>query len=294
MARHTFLLPFVGAVCLAAAPSPPCPPVPEPRPTELVSSAGDFTLPTADEFGRLARTDPIAMLDAARRRFRAEVKTYRATLVKQERVAGTLNPPEEILIAGREEPFAVLLLWRTGARSVFGFPVEGTLFAAGENNGKMVVWRPAALLRTIDIPPTDGQARAASRYSVAEAGLYHAVDRTYRAWEAARHRGRFSCEYLGTRPVASVGGRVCHVVRRTCDPPELDAFASTDPPPDADSRPADAHKTITVTVDAETWLQVGSELRRADGELVGVYDFRDVELNPSFTPTQFKTTSLKK
>ena len=52
-------------------------------------------------------------------------------------------------------------------------------------------------------------------------------------------------------------------------------------------KPQDAFSSVKVMIDAETWLQLGSELRRADGELVGMYYFRDVELNPTFGPDQF-------
>jgi hypothetical protein len=187
------------------------------------------------------------------------------------------------------------MIWEGGARKVLGTATEGVLFVAGENDGKMIVWRPTALLaKTLALSPTDRQARSAARYAVTEAGIGHVLERTYRAWAAERDRGHLHAEYLGTRPVAEVGGRVCHVVRRTCETPTIDPFVMTEPPPDPATRPADAVKTITLLIDAETGFQLGSELRRADGELAGAYYYRDIEVNPSFTREQFTPAAFKK
>ena len=44
---------------------------------------------------------------------------------------------------------------------------------------------------------------------------------------------------------------------------------------------------LTIMIDAKRWLQVGTELRRANGELIGAYYFRDIELDPSFPKETF-------
>ena len=56
----------------------------------------------------------------------------------------------------------------------------------------------------------------------------------------------------------------------------------------------DASRTVTTMIDAETGLQVGTRITNPDGQLVGEYYFRDVELNPHFPPDQFKPSALRK
>lgn len=292
--RIALLLVVVG-VCLTAAPAP------APFAAGTVVAAPIVLDPplsvgpvTNADFARLAETDPVGMLAAAIRRYRADVRGYTAELHKQERVGGRLHPPEVIRLAVRESPYSVRMVWQSGARKVLGFTVEGVLFVAGQNHGKIKVWRPDALfLKHADVPTSDGTARSTSRYPITEAGVGQAVERTYRAWSAAADAEQLKWEYLGTRPVTEVGGRVCHVLRRTCPTPELDPFLVGEPAPDPASRPSEAFSTVTVMLDAETWLQVGSELRRADGELVGSYFFRDVTINPPFTAESFTTGALR-
>lgn len=291
----------VAGVCLSAEPSASSVLQYEPPPgsaERIIRTAGPLL--TDEEFAALARTDPVRMLEAAVRRYRAEVRGFRAVMHKQERIAGTLYPPEAIRIAVRENPYAALMLWTDGARTVrvggisFG-TVEGVLYAAGENGGNVLAWRPGALFGQVTpAAPFGDQAKLASRYAITEAGPGSGADRTRRAWEAAQAAGRLNVEYLGTKSVPEVGGRVCHVLRRTCDPAETDPFVSADPAPNPVAVTGEAFRTVTLMIDAETWLQLGSELRRADGELVGAYFFRDVELNPPFGPDQFKPAALKK
>ena len=89
------------------------------------------------------------------------------------------------------------------------------------------------------------------------------------------------------RLLKEVGDRDCHVIRRINPGPELDAFALDEPPP-ADPKviEQDGFTTVTTYIDAERWLQVGTELRRGD-TLVGVFYYKDVELNPTFAPDTF-------
>lgn len=255
---------------------------------------------SADFVLHLAQTDPVAMLEACARHYREHHRGFTATLVKRERIAGTLHPEERIRIAVRDEPYAVQMVWEDGAREVrlAGLSlgkIEGVVYAVGANGGQMTVWRPSAVFaKTISLNPVGDQARAASRYSVTEAGLLQATERTLAAWSEMRRQGKLACKYLGTRPIPELGGRVCHEIQRTCDPPEVDPFLSREPKPNPASAPADAFRTVTVMIDAETWVQVGSELRRDDGDLIGAYYFRDVELNPTFAAKQFTAAGFKK
>ena len=289
MVLRLLAVPAVALLALALAPPPPAERPSHALPPTASTPGGR---PSAAEWEALLTADPLAALQAARDRYAAEVTGVRATLLKQERLGGALQPPEVVELLVREQPFAVRLLWVSGSRKVLGNAVEGVLYAAGENGGRMTVWRPTAFvnfLRFTDVSPTDGTARSAARYSLAEAGLGHTLNRTLSAWSYARERGPGTIAYLGCRPAPELGGRRCHVLRRTCTPPEGDRFLSTDPEPSGDP-----FATATVFLDPETWVQVGAELRRADGELVGSYYFRDVVLNPTFTAKDFTREGLAK
>ena len=290
MVVRLLAVPAVALLTLALAPWPAAE-----RPSRAPAAATATTpggRPSAAEWEALLTADPVAALQAARDRYAAEVTGVRAVLHKRERIAGELQPPEVVHVLTREQPFAVRMLWVSGSRKVFGNAVEGALYAAGENGGRMTVWRPSAFvsfLRTTDGSPTDGTARSAARYSLAEAGLGHTLTRTLAAWTYARERGPGTIAYVGLRPVPELAGKRCHVLRRTCAPPECDRFMASDPEPSGDP-----FATATVLLDPETWLQVGAEMRRADGELVASYHFRDVVLNPTFTAKDFTREVLAK
>ena len=294
--RRLAALILTGTVCFAAVPVPDSLGAARPRTSleELPDSTSTVAaIPTDEEFSRLAQRDPIRMLESSTRRMKSELHTYRMTMIKKERVHGDLHAEEEVLVSVRESPYAVRMKWKRGARSVFMFSVEGVLYVAGENEGKLIVRRPAAIVSTLSVSPTDSSARDSSRFCITEAGLIHAAERTRRAWTAARDRGTLQVEYLGLKAVDELGGRKCHVLRRTCEPPEVDSFLMNERAQMATERPKDAFRTVTVMIDAETWIQTGAELRRADGELIASYYFRDLEINVSFPADHFKKDSFR-
>jgi hypothetical protein len=279
----------VAAACFAVSPAgPPIPaatddpPVPEPH----LASGG---LPTDDEFAALLRTDPIRSFEAVLRRVKRDVQKFTCTMQKQERLGGTLGPVEEVYVAYRHDPYAVFMHWK--GQVGFGKPIA-TLYVRGENGGKT---RAKMRLTTVDVDPDSRLSRSAARYSIEDFGFYYTTLRTHRAWSAARDRGRFQFEYVEKRPVAECGGRTCHVIRRTCDPPEVDNFSLAEKGRiDPATNPKAAFATVTLMFDAETWLQVGSVMTDARGELVGAYYFRDVAVNPTFGPEQFTPAALQK
>jgi hypothetical protein len=56
--------------------------------------------------------------------------------------------------------------------------------------------------------------------------------------------------------------------------------------------PSDGVEDLTLYFDRDTLLQVGSVLRYRNGDLIGKYYFRDVQLNPDFPPWQFTPEAL--
>jgi hypothetical protein len=284
------LLVGVATVCALAAPRGPDPAATDTTdPTQRVTAEG--ALPTQEQFLALTHTDATAMFEACVRRFKREVHGFRAELHKQERVNGILHPPEVVHVSVREDPFAVRLIWDSGVRNDVG----GTVYSAGENRGNMIIWRPTKFIKFAPLNPKEGLAVTASRYAITDSSLSHAMYRSYLKCVDAKARGTLRFECLGVRPVPEVGGRTCAVIRRFCTPDEIDNFSLDDRAVrDPATAPADAIHVVTVYIDVERWLQIGSVLTRADGELVGSYFFRDVELNPAFPAGTFTADGFKK
>ena len=102
---------ILAAVCLAASPAAPVPLRITAEAERLPQFDASGTLPSQKEFEKLVTTDAIAALKASITRGQREVRGYRTTFLKQERIGGTLHEPEEIAVAFREEPFAVHMQW---------------------------------------------------------------------------------------------------------------------------------------------------------------------------------------
>ena len=284
-ARHGAWILIVATVAAAAVPRGPGFPADVASDGETSDGPTPFSARSLDE---LLKTDLIAALGASAAKYRGEVYGFTATLHKRERIGKTLHPAEVIRVAVREDPFAVSMLWLSGARN----QAEGTIYASGENGGNMTVWRPHALFaKQLAVGPRDALARTAARYGLAESSLYHGHYRTYTRWKQARDEGRLTVEVLGKRAIPELGGRVCYEVVRTCDPPEADSFALDEAPRNS---PPELFRTVRVYLDAETGYQIGAILTRADGELVGSYLFRDLKLNPAFPPGQFTPSGFRK
>ena len=292
--------------CLAAAiVAFPAAPDSLDRPASTTASPGfntpisDDPLPSQATFEQLARTDPIAFFDAARSRLRREVRTFQCTLVKQERVNGSLNNPETIKLIGRAEPFSVLMIWQQGARTTLGNTTRGTLYVAGLNEGRIKVWIETLFGGNsfISVSPVDDLARKSSRFAITEGGLLGATDRAREAWAEARDRHpetwNEQWRFVGKQPVPELDGKLCYILERDCNPPELSLFATGDAPRNPAEFPEEAYAKIRVIFDVETWIQLGSVLHRADGELIGYYYFKDLQINPVLPANQFTVEALR-
>ncbi|HVS34424.1 MAG TPA: DUF1571 domain-containing protein [Gemmataceae bacterium] len=261
-------------LCLLMAPSGPHNAA-HPPGSNLAEVIDDGSaLPTQAQMKRLAETDPVAFLEACLRRYDREVKGYRCILHKQERLGGVLQPSEEIAVDFREKPFSVLMDWKEGARLA-----QRTLYVKGENKDKMLA-KGAGLLALGGVLERDADsedAKRSSRYAITEFGIKVGTQRTLAAWKQAVKDDALHVEFLGEVKVKEVGDRVCWKLRRTGYKSPEDIDGVTDG---------------TFYFDAETWLQVGSTLKGADGQLLADYFFKDIELNPDFKPDTFTKEAI--
>jgi hypothetical protein len=163
--------------------------------------------------------------------------------------------------------------WLRGQRKA-----ESSLYVEGENGGKMLAKPAGAAGFFVKVAErdVDGEdARQSGRYTMKEFGFKAAIEKTYRDWKAAKEKGTLQVQYLGVRKVREAGDRLCYTLHRTCTVPEEDGVTD-----------------VTIYIDKENWLQIGSVLKGSDGKLIGEYIFRDLRINPEFKPNQFKRSAL--
>jgi hypothetical protein len=222
----------------------------------------------------LPNKDPVVFLQMCLDRYQEQKITgYTCILEKQERIGDRLEPREVIDAAFRAKPYSVFMHWKQGARRA-----ESALYVEGENDNKMLVHPTGiagVLRKVVSRDPEGADARAGGRYTIEEFGMQKATERTLRDWKAAQKEGTLRVDYRGVYNVHEVGDRLCYVLRRTCAKPEADGVAK-----------------VTIYIDQETWLQVGTVLKKEDGQLLGEYLFHDIKLNPKFSADQFKPTAL--
>jgi hypothetical protein len=218
--------------------------------------------------------DPIGFLKECIRRWdEKHVAGYELTMLKQERLGGQLQPSEEIAVSYRTKPHSVVLKWIKGARKA-----NIALFVEGQNNNMLLI-NPAGfagrLVKVVERDPEGPDAKQSGRYSMREFGLRATMVRTLSGFERARANGTLKTEYLGILKVKELNDRLCYAFKRIAPKPEEDGFTE-----------------VTVYVDKETWIQVGTLLKADDGKIIAEYLFRDVRLNPTFKPEQFTRAIL--
>jgi hypothetical protein len=221
----------------------------------------------------LPDNDPVAFLEKCVERYRREVQGYSLTLQKQERLKGKLYPKEIIEVHFKEKPHSVYMRWLQNPRKA-----AAVVYVEGQNNGKMLV-HPAGIagrfIKVVERDVEGPEAKESGRYPLSQFGIKHGMLRTLAGWKAAREEGKLKVEYLGVHQVKEVGDRPCYKLRRTYEEPEKDGVTE-----------------LTIYLDKENWLQVGSQLKGEGGRLIAEYFFRDIRLNPEFKKDQFERSAL--
>ena len=252
------------------------------------------------------------MLDACLTRYQREAKGgFRCTLQKQERVKGEPKPPaqppvevdrpvrprrragpgdeadrdrgaDEVEVRGKKALGAGRVRRaRCSARS----PTPDT-----EREGRDVAARRLVRELSARWSRTPTLAQGQSRYCIRDAGLYRTMLRTHEAWKA-RKDGRRAEDRVPRQ--ADAGTQRPRVPRRQARLPAGRGGRvrdRRDRQPDPKVVAAEGFTEVTIFIDAERWLQVGTELYRTEPDgtrvLVGAYYFRDVQLNPESRPAR--------
>ena len=255
----------VGCNSTPDGPSPELEPTPAPAPT---------VTPTV-ELEQLGKADPVAFLERCRDKTAREIKATRGTLLMRERVQGKVGPQERILFSFRDRPYGIRMEWKEGVKLA-----RKTLFVAGENDGHMLAqpvgWR--SLAGIVRCKPDSEDAMSSSRMPITEFGMQKGIESTVKVWQAARERGELRVAFSGPKTIPQLGDRPVWELKRTgYKAAEFDGILQS-----------------TYYVDTQTCLQVGIHLLGKGDDLVGMYYFRDLEINPAFGKDTFTRDGLKK
>jgi hypothetical protein len=243
---------------------------------QAVKDTGD-KLPDEAAMVELAKTDPIKFLEWSLIRYDREVKGYHTNMRKQERVNGKLRPAEDIMVSFREKPFSVLFEYVKPVDAKYVLYVKPDDFS-DKNKGRLLAQTSGILTLQLSFDPDDKTPRETSRYAMYDFGIKIGTERSLASWVAAKKDEALHVEFLGEKKIKELGNRPCWVLKRTgYRKPEEDGITEA-----------------TFYFDKETWLQTGSVLKNRNGDLIGEYLFRDVELNPKFDDDVFTKKSFKK
>jgi hypothetical protein len=204
----------------------------------------------------------------------ANIKDYSCTLVKRERVDGTLLEPEYLFTKVRHEPFSVYMYF-VGPKGKEG---QEALYVAGANEGKLIAHAGGGPLRralpTVHLQPDGSLAMRDNRYPITEVGI-RTLSR--RLIEVAENDAKYGECTVNWYKNAKVAGRTCtclqvvHPVRRTTFTFNVARVYIDD------------ELNIPIRYEAYDWPS------RAGGkpELIEEYTYTNLKLNQGFTDADF-------
>jgi hypothetical protein len=231
--------------------------------------------PPSDALELLAASDPLAFLEMCLQTYREAVFDYRCRLVKRERLTGRLTDEQFIEVRFRENPFSVDLRWVRGARGARRVTyVAGRWRDAGgervyvEPAGMAVLFAPRGFARRLDDPLVVSE----SRLPIEEFGFRKAMERIIRYCSQALGHADYQLRNLGLSDV---------------DRRDVFFFERRLPHESEGSRFPD--RRLIFAVDRQ-WLVPVAFWSYADDaglELLGRYEFTDIEFNVGLTDADF-------
>ncbi len=176
----------------AAAPGDKIPPL-----ATLTAQPGEHPLAPAIRWAKLG----LAEIE--------KVQDYSCTLVKRERIDGTLGEHEYMFTKIRQRPFSVYMYFLAPAK------VKGqeVLYVANQNDGKLLAHPNGIrhkLIGTVKLMPDSMLAMAGNRYAITELGLRRLVSRLI---EVGEHDMKFGDCEVKMIPGAKVSGRDCTCIQ---------------------------------------------------------------------------------
>jgi hypothetical protein len=140
----------------------------------------------------------------------SDIKDYSATMVKRERIGGTLHENEFMYIKVRHQPFSVYMYFLAPA-SLKG---QEALFVAGKNDDKLIGHGVGVrkILGTVHLDPTGAVAMSGQRYPITELGIENLTKRLIQVAENDKKFGECEVKFFQG---AKINGRVCTCIQVT-------------------------------------------------------------------------------
>ena len=151
-----------------------------------------------DRLIKLAKTDPIELLEWSMSLYTKNVKDYSAVLHKQERIDGELRKPQDIEFWFKEKPYSLYMQWVNNPGAI-----DRLLYIEGLNDGHMLVHPTGAFswLKSVKRKPKCPQALETSLRTADEFGFYRAMRSLHKTFSEAGKKQKYKIKYLGPAKV---------------------------------------------------------------------------------------------
>lgn len=246
-----------------------------PPPTDVALAAD--ARPAEDDLLTLSRRDPAAVFQRASERYNREIKDYRCTFLKQEKLADGLTPVQEIRVLYRQKPQSCFMVWKKNeGKARRALWIDDPKFVDAKGNRIAQVEPAGAVIRLVisDImmPIHGADAKEQSRRAIDEFGFRSIFDLLADINAKATAKGHLDFKFEGA---GEVDGRPTLIFRRYLPEGKAGEY------PDA---------KMILHMDREWLLPVAvySYSDRAGTDLLGSYVMTNVELNPGLTDEAFK------
>ncbi len=136
------------------------------------------------------------------------VKDYSCTLIKRERIDGTLQPAEYMFVKIRHEPFSVY----TYFKSPENMKGQEALYVAGKNDGCLLGHGVGIkkVVGTISLKPDSMLAMRGNRYPITEIGVLNLTKRLIEVAEQDKKYGECEVKFFNG---AKIDGRPCTCIK---------------------------------------------------------------------------------
>lgn len=229
---------------------------------------------------QLAAQDPIAFFEAAIEQYDRSVRDYTCTFTKQELIGDEMSEEQVMRAMFREKPYSVRLEWIKNPDKA-----NRVLYVADrwvEDGKQMAVVEPGAIARlfvSYVMRPIHGpDAAKSSRRSIDQFGVRNSMVLTVKYAKIAKARGVLEkFEFVGNGKVA---GRDTLIFERRL--------------PYTGERGAWPDRTLIVHLDKEhrlpTLCEAYADVER--NQLLGRYQFTDIQINPNLADSVFTTHGM--
>ncbi len=215
--------------------------------------------------------EPLRLLDRAQQAMTA-VQDYSCTLIKQERIAGTLTPVHIVSMMVRQQPFSVYMKWHQ-PKACLG---QEACYVAGKNNGMMRA-KSAGLLGSVgfvSVDPNDPRAKKTSNHAINECGLSNLLTRFGERWANEKKFNRVTVKT----------GEYEYNKRRCI---RVETAYPMNVPGEPYSRSVvyfDKEISVPIRIEVYDWPKAGGP---AGGELIETYSYVNLKLNANLPDATF-------